>query len=126
MFLLKLKEIEAETDLFKIKQQIALAGQQFKEDSKQIIVGLDDNLANQVKEIQAEIIKNNEDKQVIQEKISEERLRQASTEERWRLLTDQESQIKLELEGIVKKLTQAQQKFTVSSLNEEKAEWQES
>jgi chromosome segregation protein len=125
VFLLKLKEIEAETDLFKIKQQIALAGQQFKEDSKQIIAGLDDNLANQVKEIQAEIIKNNEDKQVIQEKISEERLRQASTEERWRLLTDQESQIKLELEGIVKKLTQAQQKFTASSLNEEKAEWQE-
>jgi len=119
-FLSRLEDIEKETDLVSIKKLIAEAKKDFQKNITKIIGGLDDDKLNQIKEIQAEIILLNEDKQTTQEKLSNEKLRLSSVGERLKLLEEKEGQLKRELVDIRSKLEKAQVKFDASQLETEK------
>lgn len=121
-FLKHLESIEQETDLIKIKKLIAAAKDDFQKNITKVIDGLDDEKLNQIKEIQTEIISLNEDKQVGQENLNNERLRLASVNERLHLLEEKENQLNRELADIKSKLEKAQVKFDAHKLEEEKKE----
>ncbi|MFZ4632214.1 MAG: chromosome segregation SMC family protein [Patescibacteria group bacterium] len=121
-FLQQLEVVEKETDLVKIKKLIAEAKTDFQKKITTLISGLDDDKLNQIKEIQASIISLNEDKQITQESLNNERLRLSSVSERLRLLEEKEIQSSREIIDIQSKLEKAQVKFDASQLESEKKE----
>jgi len=121
-FIKQLELIEKETDLAKIKKLINETKNDFQKKISKLITGLDDDKLNQIKEIQAQIISLNEEKQITQEIISSERLRLSTINERLRLLEEKETQLIREIADIKIKLEKAQVKFDASLLEKEKAE----
>ncbi len=121
-FLKQLEEIEAESDLEKIKKLISNAKADFHKKITKLINGLDDDKLNQIKEIQSEIIGLSEAKQRIQEDLNNERLRLSTLNERLRLLEEKDLQLSREIKDIQAKLEKAQVKFDASQLEAEKKE----
>ena len=119
-FLKQLEQIEKETDLEKIKKLIAVAKNDFQKKITSLISGLDDDKLNQIKEIQSNIISLNEEKQITQEGLNNERLRLSTVSERLRLLEEKELQSNREIIDIKSKLEKAQVKFDASQLESEK------
>lgn len=119
-FLSQLEIVEKETDLVKIKKLIAEAKTDFQKKITTLISGLDDDKLNQIKEIQGKIISLNEEKQITQEGLNNERLRLSSVSERLRLLEEKEIQSSREISDIQSKLEKAQVKFDASQLESEK------
>ncbi len=119
-FLSQLEIVEKETDLVKIKKLIAEAKTDFQKKITTLISGLDDDKLNQIKEIQGNIISLNEEKQITQESLNNERLRLSSVSERLRLLEEKEIQSNREIIDIQSKLEKAQVKFDASQLESEK------
>ncbi len=119
-FLGQLELVEKETDLAKIKKLIAEAKNDFQKKITTLISGLDDDKLNQIKEIQTKIISLNEDKQITQESLNNERLRLSSVSERLRLLEEKEIQSNREIIDIQSKLEKAQVKFDATQLESEK------
>lgn len=119
-FLRQLEIVEKETDLTKIKKLIARAKADFQEKITTLIGGLDDDKLNSIKEIQGNIISLNEEKQITQESLNNERLRLSGISERLRLLEEKEIQSSREITDIQSKLEKAQVKFDASQLESEK------
>lgn len=121
-FLKKLEVIELENNLDRIKVLLADAKKDFQKNISQAISGLDDEKLNRIKEIQSTIINLNEEKQLAQENLNNERLRLSGISERLRLLEEKEIQLNRELADIRSKLEKAQVKFDAQSLEVDKQE----
>ncbi len=119
-FLKQLENIEKENDLNRVKILLADAKKDFQKNISQAISGLDDEKLNRIKEIQTTIINLNEEKQLVQENLNNERLRLSSVSERLRLLEEKESQINRELIDIRAKLEKAQVKFDAGKIEADK------
>jgi len=121
-FLAQLDVIGKEKDLDKIKAMIMAAKKDFQNKIQALISGGHGDELQRIKDIQTEIISLTEARQSANNRLSEERLRLASVNERLRLLEDKEKQINREMADIRAKLDKAQIKFDASKIENEKTE----
>ncbi len=119
-FLTKLEAAQGENDLNKIKKIIAEAKKEFKDKIEILMAGGNQDELAKIKSIQEEIIRLTEERQEINNRLNEERLRLSTISERLRLSEDKEIQITRELKDIKVKLEKAQVKFDASKIEEEK------
>lgn len=120
-FLTRLEEIKKESDLGKVKTLLDEAKNNFQDQIREHLADENADKINRVKEIQDEIISLSEERQTLNNRLSEERLRLSSTGERLRLLEDKKKQSDREIADLEVKIAKSQIKFDASSFEAEKA-----
>ena len=120
-FLNKLEDIKKEQDSVKIKTSLDAAVSDFQAKIKIFLADENAEKLNRIKEIQDEIIAINEERQILNNKLSDERLRLSSISERLRLLEDKKRQSDREIEDLKIKIAKSEIKFDSSALESEKA-----
>jgi len=120
-FLNRLEEIEQETNLDKIKEFLEIAKNRFQEQIKEHLADENADKLNRIKEIQDEIIAKSEDRQKLNNQLSDERLRLSSISERLRLLLDKKNQDDKEIADLEIKIAKSQIKFDAGKIEAEKA-----
>ena len=121
-FLNKLDIIGQESDLEKIKKLIAAAKKDFQEKIQTLISGGHGDDLRRIQDIQTEIINLTEERESLNNRLNEEKLRLSALNERLRLLEEKEKQTNRELLDIRAKLDKAQIKFDASKIEGEKSE----
>ncbi len=119
-FLARLDDMKEETDLSKVKQLLEKAKNEFKEKIQEYLADANADKLNRIKEIQDEIIALNEERQNLNNKLSEERLRLSSTSERLKLLEEKKRQTEREIADLIVKIAKSQIKFDASAIEKEK------
>lgn len=119
-FLARLDEAQKESDLARVKKIIAAARDDFKEKIGVLMAGGKQDELTKIKSIQEEIIRLTEERQEVNNRLNEERLRLSTLNERLRLLEEKKNQLNRELKDIRSKLEKAQVKFDASKIEEEK------
>lgn len=121
-FLNSLEKIKEETDLNKVKKLLEDAKDEFREKIQEFLADENAEKLNRIKEIQDEIIAINEERQNLNNRLSEERLRLSSTNERLKLLEEKKKQSDREIEDLKIKIAKSQIKFDASQIEKEKAD----
>jgi chromosome segregation protein len=121
-FLSHLEEIKKESDPVKIKTDLDKAIASFQNKIQIFLADENAEKLNRIKEIQDEIIAINEERQIQNNKLSEERLRLSSVSERLRLLEDKKRQSEREIADLKIKIAKSEIKFDSSAIESEKTE----
>ena len=119
-FLDGLEKLEKESDLELIKKELKKLKADFEKDITELITGQNAEKLSEIKNYQDEIISLSTEKQVLINKINEERLQASSARERVRLLSDQILNIDREINDIASKIAKASVKFDAEKINQEK------
>jgi len=120
-FLNSLEDIKKETDLNKVKKLLEEAKNNFQDQIREHLADENADKLNRVKEIQDEIINLSEERQTLNNQLSEERLKLSSISERLRLLEDKKRQSAREIADLEIKIAKSQIKFDASAFEIEKA-----
>lgn len=119
-FLLRLDQINKETDLERVKQLVAEAKKEFGNKIKILISGKDEKALEEIRTIQEKIIELSEKKQIFGSQLAEEVFRLKSLQEK--IISNQE-RLKEEnnnLQEIIEKIKRAEIKFNFSAAEDEK------
>jgi len=119
-FLNRLEEIKQESDSIKIKIALDKAVSDFQAKIKIFLADENTEKLNRIKEIQDEIIAINEERQTLNNKLSEERLRLSSISERLRLLEEKKRQSEKEITDLKLKIAKSEIKFDSTAIESEK------
>jgi len=119
-FLAGLEKLEKESDLELIKKELKKLKDNFEKDITELITGQNAEKLSEIKNYQDEIISLSTEKQVLINKINEERLQASSSKERVRLLGDQLINVNRETTDIAAKIAKANIKFDAEKINQEK------
>jgi chromosome segregation protein len=119
-FLAGLDAVKEENDIIKIKKLIETAKNNFQIKIKEFIADENDEKLQRIKEIQDEIISLTENRQAINNRWNEERLRLSSLNERLRLLSEKRDQLNREITDIEAKISKSQVKFDATAIETEK------
>ena len=103
-----------------IKKELKNLKDNFEKDITELITGQNAEKLSEIKNYQDEIISLSTEKQVLINKINEERLQASSGRERIRLLGDQLINVDRETTDIAAKLAKASVKFDAEKINQEK------
>jgi chromosome segregation protein len=121
-FLSGLEKLEKESDLNLIKKELKKLKDDFEKSITELITGQNAEKLSEIKNYQNEIIALTTDKQILINKINEEKLRASASLERLRLLSEQKINIEREINDITSKILKAEVKFDIEKNNQEKAE----
>lgn len=121
-FLSGLENLEKETDLGVIKKELKKLKEDFEKSITELITGQNAEKLSEIKNYQDEIISLSTEKQVLINKINEEKLKTSSAKERLKLLNEQATRLSREITDIISKIAKSEVKFDFEKINLEKAE----
>lgn len=119
-FLAGLEKLEKESDLEFIKKELKKLKDDFEKNITELITGQNAEKLSEIKNYQDEIITLTTEKQILINKVNEEKLKASSINERVRSLKEQLINLEREITDISSKIAKANIKFDSDKINNEK------